>query len=237
MQLLLLSNSRTPDGGFLTHAAEQIHRLFDGTTRLLFIPFALHDHEEYTRVVRERFASCGLAVEKLAAGPAASDAIEEAEALFVGGGNTFRLLEAIQRFHLIEPIRRRARAGMPYLGSSAGTVMAGPTIRTTNDMPIIQPASFKALGLVPFQINCHYLEPDPRSRHMGETRDQRITEFLEEDPTQVIGLREGAMLEVSGGPGAPLEVRLAGTAGARVFRRGLRPTEHAPGGLLDLPAV
>jgi dipeptidase E len=117
---------------------------------------------------------------------------------------------------------------MPYAGASAGANLACPTIKTTNDMPIVQPPSFDALGLVPFQINPHYLDPDPGSTHMGETRETRIREFHEENATPVVGLREGAMLRVEDGG-----VWLKGVAGARVFRRGQDPVEAQPGSRLD----
>jgi len=144
-------------------------------------------------------------------------------------------LRALQDLGLITEIRRRVRAGLPYLGSSAGTNMACPSLRTTNDMPIVEPASFAALGLVPFQINPHYLDPDPASRHMGETRERRITEFLEENDVPVLGLREGSWLRVSG-----TRAGIGGASGARLFRRGAEPRELVPGddvsSLLTVPA-
>jgi hypothetical protein len=130
--------------------------------------------------------------------------------------------ESAPGFGIIEPIRRRVREGMPYIGSSAGSNVAGPTIRTTNDMPIVQPVSFDALGLVRFQISPHYLDPDPRSTHMGETQEERILQFLEENEAPVAGLREGAMLRVEGD-----SISLRGLAGARIFRRGEDPVEVA----------
>ena len=129
---------------------------------------------------------------------------------------------------LIETIRRRARAGMPYLGASAGSNMAGPTIRTTNDMPIVRPATFEALGLVDFQINPHYIDPDPASTHMGETRDTRLREFHEENDTPVVALREGALLDVRGE-----RVAVRGEPGGKLFRRGLEPTPLASGDRID----
>ena len=126
-------------------------------------------------------------------------------------------------------IRERVASGMPYIGSSAGSNVAAPTIRTTNDMPIVEPPSFEALGQVPFQINPHYFDPEPGSRHMGETREERILQFLEENETPVIGLREGAMLQIEGG-----SCGLKGTAGARLFRRGAAPVEVRPESVLDL---
>jgi dipeptidase E len=230
MRLLLLSNSTNYGSGYLDHAAGEIADHFAGVGRILFVPFALHDQQGYWEIARRRFAAFGIEVDRLERGADAPAAVENAAGIFVGGGNTFRLLDLLQRARVVEPIRRRVAGGTPYLGSSAGTVVASPTIRTTNDMPIVFPASFDALGLVPFQINCHYLDPDPASRHMGETRERRLLEFLEDNDAVVIGLREGAMLRVVGpAGGGALEVELRGTAGARLFRRGAAPTEHRPG--------
>jgi dipeptidase E len=150
-------------------------------------------------------------------------AIEEAEAIFCGGGNTFRLLKTLLELDLLPLIRRRVAQGTVYAGASAGSNLACPTIRTTNDMPIVEPASLDALGLVGFQINPHYLDPPPASTHMGETREARIREFHEENETPVVGLREGAILRVEGP-----SVLLKGVAGARIFRRGQEPLEVAP---------
>ncbi|MDQ2824343.1 MAG: dipeptidase PepE, partial [Verrucomicrobiota bacterium] len=151
-----------------------------------------------------------------------------------GGGNTFRLLKALQDLELIEPIRRKVARGAPYIGSSAGSNVAGPTIKTTKDMPIVQPRSFDALGLVPFQISPHYLDPDPNSRHMGETQEERILQFLEENDTPVVGMREGAWLLVEGD-----SVLLKGANGARIFRQGQPPVEASPNSqiseLVDAP--
>lgn len=233
MRLLLLSNSSNHGNGYLDHAVEEITALFGGVRRILFVPFALHDQEWYWTKARDRLAALGLAVDRLHEGHGARGSVEGAEGVFVGGGNTFRLLDRLQRSDLLEPLRRRAVEGMPYMGASAGTVIAAPTLKTTNDMPIVQPASFDSLGLVPFQINAHYLDADPTSRHMGETREQRIVEFLEENDAAVVGLREGGMLSIEATePGGRLGIALKG-AGARVFRRGAEPVEHSPGERLD----
>jgi len=237
MRLLLLSNSRQPGAGFLDHAIDRVAELFTGLDRIVFIPFALHDQAGYARIVRERLAALGIAVDPVAPGSEAASAIASAKGVFVGGGNTFRLLDRIQRSNLLEPLRRRVISGMPYLGASAGTVIAAPTISTTNDMPIVQPASFEALGLLPFHINCHYLDPDPGSRHMGETREQRLVEFLEENDRIVVGLREGSWLRCSGPTDGPLAVHLEGSAPCRVFRRGTAPTEMRSGDRLDALAA
>ncbi len=228
MRLLLLSNSTSFNADYLDHAAEEIADLLAGVRRVLFVPFALRDHRAYWSKARERLGRLGLEVDRLEEGPEGRDLASSAEAVFVGGGNTFRLLHRLQRSGLLDDLRRRALAGAPYLGASAGTVIAAPTIKTTNDMPIVQPASLDALGLVPFQINCHYLDADPASTHMGETRETRLLEFLEENETAVVALREGAMLRLEGGA-----ISLLGAAGARIFRRGAAPLEAAPGASLD----
>src|SRR5205085_2572735 len=142
--------------------------------------------------------------------------------------NTFRLLASLQAHDLVAAIRACVAGGMPYVGSSAGTNVACPTIRTTNDMPIVEPRTLDALALVPFQVNPHYLDADPRSTHMGETREQRLREFHEENDTPVLALREGAMVRVEG-----TRVTLLGTSGARLFRRGREPDELVPPAVLD----
>jgi dipeptidase E len=228
VRLLLLSNSTNHGGGYLDHAMPAIRELLGSARRLVFVPFALHDQAGYVARARERFAQEGVEVVGATADEAGVAVVEEAEAVFVGGGNTFRLLDRLQRSGLLPALRRRALAGMPYLGASAGTNVAAPTIMTTNDMPIVQPATFASLALVPFQINPHYLDPDPASRHMGETREERIREFLEENDTPVVGLREGTWLSRDGD-----RLRLEGTAGARIFRRGREPEEAKPGAALD----
>jgi dipeptidase E len=222
--LLLLSNSTCFGMGYLDHAAPAIAALLEGVRRVAFVPYALRDQAAYGAAAAARLGKLGLEVDTLLEDGEAARRAAEAEALFVGGGNTFRLLLKLQRNGLIETVRRRALGGMPYLGSSAGTVVAAPTIGTTNDMPIVAPDGLGALGLVPFHINCHYLDPDPASRHMGETRETRLREFLEENEGPVLGLREGAWLRVRGS-----SVRLEGAAGARLFARGAEPVEHAPG--------
>jgi len=155
-------------------------------------------------------------------------AVAETDPIFIGGGNTFRLLKTLYDQFLLGPIRQRVAEGMLYIGSSAGSNVAGPTIKTTNDMPIVQPPSFDALGLVSFQLNPHYLDPDPNSKHMGETREKRIQEFLEENDTPVLGLREGAIARCENG-----STILKGSTGARIFRKGQAPMEALPGDQLD----
>jgi len=228
-RLLLISNSTQHGGGYLDHCAAEIGDfLGPDVDRVLFVPWALFDRDGYAAKARQRFSEMGFGLDSVHGMDDPRRAVREAQALFIGGGNTFRLLNELHTAGLIEPIRERVADGMPYLGTSAGSNVACPTIRTTNDMPIVEPPGFEALGLVPFQINPHYLEPDPDSRHQGETREQRITEFLEENDQVVIGLREGSMLRVEGS-----RMELRGTTGARIFRRGAAAREAQPGTRLD----
>jgi dipeptidase E len=220
MPLLLISSSIVHGYGFLDHAEPELRRIFGNVRSVAFVPFAQHDHDDHTARVRERLSAMNLDVTQVRT----REDVERAEALFVGGGNTFRLLKALHDRELLEVIRARVAGGMPYVGSSAGTNVATPGIRTTNDMPIVYPPTFDALGLVPFQINPHYLDADPASTHHGETREERIREFHEENETPVVGLREGSMLRVDGDV-----VMLHGSKPARLFRRGQEPVEVAPG--------
>lgn len=222
-QLLLISTSTVFGTRYLEHAFTELTDLLGKATRVLFIPYALKDREGYAARARGAFAEMGYELELIhrQADPVA--AVNEAQAMFVGGGNTFRLLKTIYDERLIEVIRGRVLEGMPYSGASAGANLACPTIRTTNDMPIVEPPSLAALNLVPFQINPHYIDPDSSSTHMGETRETRIHQFHEENTTPVIGLREGAMLRVDGN-----RVQLRGDAGARIFRQGHAPVEVSP---------
>ena len=228
-RLLLLSTSTVFGSGYLDYAAADVQQFLGGTRRVLFVPFALHDRDAYAHKVRARFSTMAYDIESLHEVGDMRGAVQNAEAIFIGGGNTFRLLKTLYDFDLLDAIRARVGEGMPYMGSSAGSNVAAPTVRTTNDMPIVEPPSFNALGLVPFQINPHYLDPEPGSTHMGETREERIVQFLEENETPVIGLREGAMLRLENGA-----CELKGSKGARLFRRGVEPEELQPGAKLDL---
>lgn len=227
-RILLLSSSSVSGGGYLDYAEEEIRDFFGPVSKVLFVPFALQDQASSDRV-GERFGRMGYALESLPPAASARELVRAANALFIGGGNTFRLLKHLYDLDLLGVIRARAEAGLPYLGSSAGSNVACPTICTTNDMPIVQPPSFDALRLVPFQINPHYLDPDPGSTHMGETREERIRQFLEENETPVIGLREGAWLRVENN-----QCRLGGVASARLFRRECPPEELAYGARIEM---
>lgn len=225
-RILLLSTSTVFGAEYLEYAEAEIRDFFRGVRRVLFVPFALHDHSAYAGRARKCFTQMGYGFDSLHEAKHMRDAVRTAEAIFIGGGNTFRLLKALYDHDLLASIRDRVTDGMPYLGSSAGSNVAAPTIKTTNDMPIVQPPSFDSLGLVSFQINPHYLDPDPNSRHMGETREARILQFLEENDTPVIGLREGALLRIENGSCA-----LKGNTGARLFRHRLSPIELQSGSI------
>lgn len=227
-QLLLISNSTLHGSGFLDHAEAEVRDFLGAIERVLFVPFALHDRDGYAEKARERFARMGYGLESIHATSDKQQAVRDAESIFIGGGNTFRLLKALYDFDLLTLIRERVENGMPYIGSSAGSNVAAPTIKTTNDMPIVEPPSFKALGLVSFQINPHYLDPDPNSTHMGETREERLLQYLEDNDVPVVGLREGAILRVENGVTV-----LKGSTGARIFRKRHEPLEVLPGAVLD----
>ena len=212
MRLLLLSNSRNPGGGWLDHAAAEIRDFLGAAgAPLVFFPFAAvsMSFDAYTAMARKRFAKLGYALQGAHRLRPAS--ATRAAGFVAGGGNTFRLLHEMQRRGWLAAASRRVRAGAPYVGWSAGSNLACPTIRTTNDMPVIEPRSLNAMGLVPFQLNPHYTERT-LSRHGGETRGQRIAEFQALNPgVPVLGLREGSLLRLEGkrlslrlGPGAAL---------------------------------
>jgi dipeptidase E len=223
-RILLISNSTVHARGYLDHVQEQIKKFLGGAKTILFFPFALYDRDDYAAKAKARFSEMGYSLESAHKIDNPSKAVEQTDAIFIGGGNTFRLLKALQDLELLEPIRRKVKSGAPYIGSSAGSNVAGPTIKTTKDMPIVQPRSFDSLGLVPFQISPHYLDPDPTSTHMGETQEERILQFLEENETPIVGIREGAWLLIENGA-----VTLKGETGARIFRRDQAPIEVTSG--------
>lgn len=223
-RLLLISSSNVHGYGYLDHAESEIRSFLGGIQSIVFIPFALHDREAYFAKVRQRFQRMGISMDSAHLTPAPRELMEKASAIFIGGGNTFRLLKALYDHDLLEVVRSRVEAGIPYIGSSAGSIVACPTLKTTKDMPVVQPPSFDALGLVSFQISPHYLDPDPKSTHMGETQEERIMQYLEENDRPVVGLREGTLLHAHKG-----SIILRGSSSARVFRRGHSPVEVPPG--------
>jgi dipeptidase E len=223
MKILLISNSTVYGRCYLDHVENEIRTFLGAAAHVLFFPFALFDRDGYAEKAKARFATMGYSLESAHTAADPKKAVDETDAIFIGGGNTFRLLKSLQDLGFIEAIRDKVKSGAPYIGSSAGSNVAGPTIKTTKDMPIVQPRSFDSLGLVPFQISPHYQDPDPNSRHMGETQEERILQFLEENETPVVGMREGAWLLVEDD-----SIKLKGSTGARIFRRGQPPVEAVP---------
>ncbi len=215
MPLLLLSNSTAPDGAYLAHALGWIEALLGGARRLAFVPYAgvVVSHSDNTERVRQALRPLGVTVASVHEATSPAQAVAEAEAVLVGGGNTFALLERMHRLGLLGAIRTAVASGAPFVGWSAGANVAGPTIRTTNDMPIVEPPSFEALGLVPFQINPHYTDAHPPG-HRGETRAERLAEYVARNETPVVGLPEGTALRVDGNART-----LLGDAPARLFSR------------------
>jgi dipeptidase E len=211
-------------GGDGTSARLSVIEHLHGARRAVMIPYAQSDHERATARFAEWLTPHGVEITGVHASDDPAEAIAEAEAIFVTGGNSFRLVNALHRFGLIEPVREAIARGVPYFGASAGANVACPTIRTTNDMPIVQPPNLTAFGLVPFQINPHYIDPPPPEARVGETREERLREFLEENHVTVIALREQSWLAIDGPA-----MRLVGTGGAVLFRRG-QETQQLVGG-------
>lgn len=225
-RLLLLSNSINYGQEFLEHAVSDIKDFLGAEVkRVLFVPFAgvTRSYEEYAAAVSGRFEEMGYELDSVHRAADAIEAIGGAEAIAVGGGNTFHLLRELYKTGLLETIRERVEAGVPYIGWSAGSNVACPTIRTTNDMPIVEPQSFDAFNFVPFQINPHYTD-EKLMGHSGETREQRIAEFLKANPkATVVGLREGSILRIEGET-----VKLLGEKTARIFKSGEDAREIKP---------
>jgi len=222
--LLLISNSTLHGSSYLDHCAENIKEFLGNRKTVVFVPFARPggiSHDGYTKIARERFAKMGFELSGVHETDDMKAAIHNADAIFIGGGNTFVLLSGLYQNDLIDTIRKEVATGKPYIGTSAGSNVAARSIMTTNDMPIMYPPSFEALNLVPFNINPHYLDPDLNSRHMGETRETRIKEFHVFNDVPVIGLREGALLHVTDN-----HMILKGSTGARLMHTGQDASEY-----------
>jgi dipeptidase E len=231
LNLKLFSTSTLHGGKYLDYCQDEVSQLFHRKKEVLFIPYARPagiTHEAYTDIAKRKFKSLGLELSGIHQHNNPVAAISSAEGVFVGGGNTFVLLNALYEHELLLPIQEAVRSGMPYMGTSAGTNVAGLTIGTTNDMPVVYPPSFNALGLISCNINPHYLDPDPNSTHNGETRETRIKEFHFQQNQPVIGLREGSWIAVDGN-----EHRLEGKLQARVFQRTKEPVEVSAGSDLN----
>ncbi len=229
--LLLISNSTLHGSGYLDHCADEICKFLDGKKEVLFIPYARPSgitHEEYTDIAKKRFEKMGYKLTGIHKYKIPKEAVKSAEAIFIGGGNTFVLLNELYKTDIITEIRKKVKKGTPYIGTSAGSNVACKSIKTTNDMPIVYPPSFEALNLVPFNINPHFIDPDPKSTHKGETRETRINEFHFLNSEYVVGLREGAILHVLDD-----KITLKGTTGAKIFKKNKKPMEFKPGDKLN----
>lgn len=224
---IIASISTLHRGDYLDYLFPVLKEHFSGCSSVLFIPYARPggiSHKDYTAKAAAAFASIGLTVNGLQEYPDAAQAIADAEAIFTGGGNTFLLVAQLYKSGAMEELEKAVKSGTPYLGTSAGSNICGLTMQTTNDMPIIYPPSFRTLGIIPFNLNPHYLDPQPGSTHMGETRETRIKEFHAFNSQPVLGLREGSWLKVRGN-----KITLCGNLQARLFLQGKEPLELEPG--------
>jgi dipeptidase E len=225
--LIIASTSTLHGGGYLEYLMPILATHFKKCKSIVFIPYARPSgisHDEYTEKVNGAFAQLNIEVKGLHNFDDPQQAIKEAEGIFTGGGNTFLLVTQLYKNNIIEVLSQTLRNGTPYLGTSAGSNIAGLTMQTTNDMPIIYPPSFQTLGLIPFNLNPHYLDPDAQSKHMGETRETRIKEFHSFNSLPVLGLREGSWLDVKGE-----KIILKGNLPARLFRQNQIPEELESG--------
>ena len=222
-RILLASTSTVYGGTYLSYLQDELIDFFTGIDEILFVPYARPSgitHDEYTQIAQQFFNRVGKRIVGLHTFADPKKAIRQAKAIFTGGGNTFVLVNQLYGLEVMDVLREAVENGTLYMGTSAGSNIAGQTMQTTNDMPIVYPPSFKTLGLVPFNINPHYLDPDPKSKHKGETRETRIKEFHVFNDTPVIGLREGSWLRVE-----DEKVSLKGDLTARIFLKEQEPYE------------
>lgn len=221
--LIIASTSTLHGGDYLDYLLPTIKTHFGNCKSILFIPYARPggiSHKEYTEKVRPVFAKLKIEVKGIHEFENPVLAIQEAEGIFTGGGNTFLLVFQLYKNNVMEILSETLKKGTPYLGTSAGSNITGLTMQTTNDMPIIYPPSFQTLGMIPFNLNPHYLDADLQSKHMGETRETRIKEFHAFNTVPVLGLREGSWLEVKGN-----QITLKGELTARLFKQNQIPEE------------
>ncbi len=221
---ILASTSTIYGGTYLDYLFDALEDLFSEAEEIVFIPYARPSgisYDEYTSIAEVAFKKMGKSLRGIHTFENPIEAIQNAKGLFTGGGNSFVLVSELYQQNLIQPLREAIRQGTPYLGTSAGSNIAGPSIRTSNDMPIVYPPSFDTLGIVPFNINPHFLDPDPTSKHKGETRETRIQEFHKFNDIPVIGLREGSWVRVKGD-----KISLEGQdLNARIFEKEKVPYE------------
>ncbi|SHF36517.1 dipeptidase E [Pedobacter caeni] len=229
-QILLASTSTMFGEEYLAYLQPELKSFFEGISEIVFIPFARPggiSHDEYTEKVREAFHSLNIKVHGLHTFTDPVEAIQQAEGFFTGGGNTFLLVQQLHHLNLMEDLKAAVQGGTPYLGTSAGSNIGGLNMKNTNDMPIVYPSDFTTMGLVPFNINAHYLDPDPKSTHNGETRETRIKEFHVFNEIPVVGLREGSWIRVKDD-----QVTTEGTKASRIFIKDQEPYELGSGSIL-----
>jgi len=231
MKKLLIASTSTVHGkGYLEYILPELSTFFKGVNEILFIPFARPSgisHDDYTEIAKKAFEKVNITVRGLHEFNNKIDALNSCKGIFIGGGNTFLLVKQLYAYKLISTLKNVVENGVPYFGTSAGSNIAGVTMENTNDMPIIYPPSFKTLSFINFNLNPHYLDPDPSSKHMGETRETRINEFHKVKEIPVLGLREGSWLDVKGS-----KIVLKGDLNARLFQVDKKPIELPP--LTDL---
>lgn len=227
MKNIIIASTSTLHGGeYLDYLLPELQSFFSNVKELLFIPYARPSgisHDDYTKKVSEAFTKINISVKGIHEFENPIEALEKAQGIFTGGGNTFLLVSQLYKNNVIDTLEKVVKNGTPYLGTSAGSNICGLTMSTTNDMPIVYPPSFRTLGFVSFNINPHYLDPIEGSTHMGETRETRINEFHHFNPQPVVGLREGSWLEVKGD-----YIKLKGTLTARIFKRNETSIEVEP---------
>lgn len=227
MNVLLASTSTLFGGDYLEYIKDEIALLFSDIEEIIFIPFARPggiSHEEYTEKAREFFAKLHIKVKGLHEFENKIEAINSAEGFFTGGGNTFLLVKTLHEENVMDILKLNVEKGKPYLGSSAGSNIGGVNMKTTNDMPIVFPPSFETMGLVPFNINPHYLDANPDLKHNGETRETRIKEFLTQNDVKVVGLREGNWIRR-----VENKITVEGNQLTRIFEKGKDPYEILAG--------
>ena len=229
-KLIIASTSTIHGSGYLEYILDELKTFFNGTSQIIFIPYARPSgitYNEYTAIALKAFSKINIDVKGIHEFKNPVEAIKNAHGIFVGGGNTFELVSKLYEHKLIETLKDVVNEGTPYFGTSAGSNICGLTMKTTNDMPICYPPSFDTLGFIPFNINPHYLDPDPNSTHKGETRATRINEYHTYNSTPVLGLREGSWLAVN-----DTEIKLKGDLTARLFQQNKRPIELTTGSIL-----
>lgn len=227
MNILLASTSTLFGGNYLEYIKTEIAALYKGIDEIIFIPYARPggiSHDDYTNIAKKFFAQLNINVKGLHEFQYPRLALYDAKAFFTGGGNTFLLVKTLWELNLMAGLKENVENGKPYLGTSAGSNIGGLNMKTTNDMPIVYPPSFECMGLVPFNINPHYLDPNPDLKHNGETRETRIREFLTQNDTRVIGLREGNWIRKIGN-----RITVEGTEMTRIFEKDKEPYEVEPG--------